>query len=301
MQQTIPHMIRDRLLQHPAKTALRRREAGGYVDISWQAMGNRIEAFGRSLLAAGIQPGDRVAIMARNSPEWVYADLAILGIGAISVPVYHTEGVVALEHIIGDSGSRLLFLQSLATADGIDERLAHLPGLEQVVLLEGHFDHPRVAPLEDFLARGAATDPALPEQRLARVRPQDTATLVYTSGTTGLPKGVILTHENILSNIRAAAPPFAIGPDDVCLSFLPLSHVFERVHGYYLMLHQSAVIAYAESIDSVPANLTEVRPTLVISVPRLYEKMFARIMERVLAGPWLKKQLFFAALRLGRA
>jgi long-chain acyl-CoA synthetase len=116
-----------------------------------------------------------------------------------------------------------------------------------------------------------------------------------------MPKGVILTHRNILANIEAAVRAFTIGPDDTCLSFLPLSHVFERVEGYYLMLHQGAVIAYAESIDTVPANLLEIRPTLVISVPRLYEKMFARIMERVLSGPWLKKQLFFGAIRVGRA
>lgn len=300
MPQTIPHMIRARVLEHPEKTALRRRVDGTYHDISWQTLGERLEDFGRGLLAAGIQAGDRVAIMARNCPEWAYADLAILTSGAISVPVYHTEGASALEHIIGDSGSRLLFLQSPLLADGLEQCLEQLPGLEQVILLEGHLDHPRVTSLARFLERGAEVRQERLEERLDRVRAGDTATLVYTSGTTGLPKGVILTHENILSNIRAVVPPFAIGPDDVCLSFLPLSHVFERVDGYYLMLHQGAVIAYAESIDTVPVNLTEVRPTVVISVPRLYEKMFARVMERVLSGPWLKKQLFFGAVKIGR-
>jgi long-chain acyl-CoA synthetase len=125
--------------------------------------------------------------------------------------------------------------------------------------------------------------------------------LIYTSGTTGLPKGVVLTHANILKNVEAVTTVFDIGPYDSCLSFLPLSHVFERVDGYYLMLLQGAVIAYAESIDTVPQDLVEVQPTIVISVPRLYEKMYARIMERVLEGSFIKKQLFFSALKIGSA
>jgi long-chain acyl-CoA synthetase len=301
MQQTLPKMIRERLRQHPAKTALRRKGEQGYEDITWQDMGGKIDRFGRSLVVMGIRPGDRVAIMARNCPEWVYADLGALSAGAITVPVYHTEGMEALEHIIIDSGSRILFLQSPLMAAGIENRLDQLPALEQVVLLEGHLDHRKVLSLEDFLARGTAATATELEERLAQTAPGDIATLVYTSGTTGLPKGAVLTHDNILSNIRAAVTLFSIGTDDVSLSFLPLSHVLERVDGYYLMLHQGAVIAYAESIDTVPLNLAEVRPTVVISVPRLYEKMFARVMERVLDGPWLKKQLFFGALKIGRA
>jgi len=301
MLQTIPTMIRDRLRQHPEKTALRRKGERGYADISWQAMGEQIELYGRSLLALGINPGDRVAIMARNCPEWVYADLGTLGAGGISVPVYHTEGMEALEHILVDSGSRVLFLQSPLLAAGIENHIDALPALEQVVLLEGHLAHPKVLPLEDFLARGTVVAATDLEERRGQIGPGDIATLVYTSGTTGLPKGAILTHENILSNVRAAVTLFPIGNEDVSLSFLPLSHVFERVDGYYLMLHQGAVIAYAESIDTVPLNLTEIKPTVVISVPRLYEKMFARIMERVLSGPWLKKQLFFGAVKIGRA
>ncbi|NIQ97704.1 MAG: AMP-binding protein, partial [Desulfuromonadales bacterium] len=130
---------------------------------------------------------------------------------------------------------------------------------------------------------------------------EDLATLVYTSGTTGTPKGAMLTHNNILSNIESCAKLFDIRESDTCLSFLPLSHIFERMAGYYFMLSKGVTIAYAENIDSVPLNLTEVRPNIVISVPRLYEKMFARVMERVLAGPWIRKQIFFTALKIGRA
>ena len=298
--QTIPTMIRDRLQRHPAKTALRRKEDGAYKDISWEAMGVQIETYARGLLALGLASGDRVAIMARNCPEWVYTDLGTLDAGGISVPVYHTEGLEALEHILTDSGSRLLFLQSPLTAAGIEGRIDHIPRLERIILLEGEIDHPKVISLKAFLSQAEPVPISAVEERRSQVGPADTATLVYTSGTTGPPKGVMLSHENILSNVRAAVSLFSIGPEDVSLSFLPLSHVFERVDGYYLMLHQGAVIAYAESIDTVPANLTEVRPTVVISVPRLYEKMFSRVMQRVLAGPWLKKQLFFGAVKIGR-
>ncbi|AMV71318.1 AMP-dependent synthetase/ligase [Desulfuromonas carbonis] len=300
MQKSIPAMVRERCQKHPEKTVLRRKDQGHYRDISWQAMGEQVDACGRSLLASGIEPGDRVAIMARNCPEWVYADLGALSAGAVTVPVYHTEGLDALEHILADSGSRVLFLQSPLTAADLETRLEHLPGLELVILLEGSLPHPRIVTLKEFLARGSEIDAAALEARLEKLTPGDLATLVYTSGTTGPPKGAMLTHENILSNVRAAVSVFPINDEDVSLSFLPLSHVFERVDGYYLMLHQGAVIAYAESIDTVPLNLTEVQPTVVISVPRLYEKMFARVMERVLNGPWLKKQLFFGAVKIGR-
>ena len=300
MEKNIPAMVREQLRKHPDKTALRRKVQGNYSDISWREMGEKIDAYGRSLLAQGIDPGDRVAIMARNCPEWVYADLGALNAGAVTVPIYHTEGLDALEHILTDSGSRVLFLQSPLTVTGLAARIEHLTSLDLIILLEGTFDHPQVITLDEFLARGADIDAVTLATRWEKLEPADVATLVYTSGTTGAPKGAILTHDNILSNIRAAVSVFPINDQDISLSFLPLSHVFERVDGYYLMLHQGAIIAYAESIDTVPLNLTEVQPTVVISVPRLYEKMFARVMERVLNGPWLRKQLFFGAVKIGR-
>jgi long-chain acyl-CoA synthetase len=301
MTQTIPRMIFEQARRFGDKTALRYKTKGHYLDISWQEFEKRIRAYALGLMALGVAPGDRVAIMSRNCPEWACADLGAMAAGAITVPVYHTEGIQALKHIIGDSGSRVLFLQSPLTAAEIVDQLDEIPSLEQVILFEDRIDLDRFLSLDQFLAGADTGDDKALEERIAGGGVEDTATIVYTSGTTGLPKGAMLTHLNILANVRDACSVFAIGPDDVCLSFLPLSHVFERVDGYYLMLHQGAVIAYAESIDTVPANLLEVRPTVVISVPRLYEKMFARVMERVLDGPWLNKQLFFGALKIGRA
>ena len=301
MKDTIPQSVLHRLDNNPTKTALRNKLGDSYGNISSQNVAERIRHYGRGLIALGINPGNRVAIMAPNSPEWVYADQGIMVIGAVTVPVYHTEGIDALLHILRDSDSRALFIRSSLMARELVEHLDQVPQLEKVILLGGGYEHERFLCLPDLLARGLPEEREELNRRLTAGKGSDIATLLYTSGTTGLPKGVELTHANILENVKAARTVFDIGPSDTCLSFLPLSHVFERIDGYYLMLLQGAIIAYAESIDTVPQNLSEVQPTIVISVPRLYEKMYARIMERVLEGPFIKKQLFFTALKIGES
>lgn len=300
MTETLPRMILRQSRRFGSRVALQRKTDGIYRDISWETLQNQIERFGRALLAGGIGPGDRIAIMSPNAPEWVYADQGIMSCGAITIPVYHTEGVGTLLHILQDSGARILFLASSVIAKDLIPHLENQPLLKQVVLFGEPVDHERFVSLDRFLATADKAEPGQLEALREKATPEDIATLVYTSGTTGPPKGAMLTHANLLSNIQSALQLFDIAEKDICLSFLPLSHIFERMAGYYLMLHQGTTIAYAENIDSVPLNLTEVRPTVMISVPRLYEKMFARIMERVLAGPWLKKQLFFSALKVGR-
>ncbi len=301
MKQTIPQNVLYRLDNNPAKTALRSKLGGSYGNISSQHVAEQIRHYGRGLLALGIAVGDRVAIMAPNSPEWVYADQGAMSVGAVTVPVYHVEGIDALLHILHDSDSRVLFIRSLLLAKELAGHLDEVPTLEKVILFGGGYESDCLLGLSDFLARGLPEEREELNRRLETGNGGDIATLLYTSGTTGLQKGVALTHTNMLENIKAALTVFDIGENDSCLSFLPLSHVFERIDGYYLMLLQGAAIAYAESIDTVPQNLTEIQPTIVISVPRLYEKMYARVMERVLEGSFIKKQLFFAALKIGEA
>ncbi|ALC15739.1 long-chain acyl-CoA synthetase (AMP-forming) [Desulfuromonas soudanensis] len=301
MSDTLARMVFNQARRFGGRTALRRKEGGSYRDIPWADVESSIRAYALALLAGEVAPGDRVAIMAPNAPEWLYADMAAMACGALSVPVYHTEGIDTLLHILRDSESRLLFLYSPLLATELAEHLDALPDLEKVVLLIGEHSHPSIFTLKEFLQEGRGENEAELEERLAAGDPEKPASIVYTSGTTGLPKGVVLSHRNFLSNIEACLQLFDIGPNDQCLSFLPLSHVFERMAGYYLMLHQGTVIAYAENFDSVPHNLAEIGPTVVISVPRLYEKMYARIMERVLAGSMVKKQLFFGALKACRS
>jgi long-chain acyl-CoA synthetase len=300
MSDTLPQMVLRQTQRLGARTALRRKEGGAFRDISWADLGDNIRNFGRALLALGLERGDRVAIMAANGPEWVYADLGTMSCGALSVPVYHTEGEKAVLHILRDSGSRFLFLQASQVTEEVVGRLAELSCLESVILLDNASRNPKAITAEEFRRLGQETPEETLERELAKGTGDNAATIVYTSGTTGTPKGVILTHDNFLSNIKACLQLFDIGANDETLSFLPLSHVFERMAGYYLMLQQGATISYAENFESVPANLQEVRPTVVISVPRLYEKMYARIMERVLSGSWPKKQIFFGALKAAR-
>jgi long-chain acyl-CoA synthetase len=300
MPETLPRAILQRCQQWQGKTALRYKSNGQYRGLSWNQMAEQILSFGRGLISLGLESGERVAILAPNSPEWVFADLGTMAAGGLSVPVYHTEGPDAALHILRDSGSRFLFIRSLSTARELLPLLGQAPLLEKLILFEQHLDDPRVIAVDAFRHAGDASADRKLQERLAAGTASDLATLIYTSGTTGPPKGVMLSHDNIQKNIEACTQRFPVGENDQCLSFLPLSHVFERVNGYYLMLMQGATIAYAESVDTVPANLQEVGPTLAISVPRLFEKMYARVMERILSGSWLKKQLFFGALALTR-
>ncbi|MGE4578567.1 MAG: long-chain fatty acid--CoA ligase [Desulfuromonadales bacterium] len=300
MTKTLPQILLDKAARRGDQEALRRKEDGQYAGISWKTLARQVRLCGRGLIHLGIQPEDKVAIMAPNCPEWVYADLGAMACGALSVPVYHTEGIDTVLYILQNSSSRVLFLYSLYIAEELAEKLDEVPHLEKIILIDDELDHPRFTSLASFLQEAEKVPESQLDERLEKGKPDEVATIVYTSGTTGPPKGVLLTHNNFLSNIEECCKRFDISDKDMCLSFLPLSHVFERMAGYYFMLYQGTVIAYAEGIDSVPANLVEVAPTVAISVPRLYEKMFARVMDRVVSGPWLKKQMFFSALNSGR-
>ncbi|RME35709.1 MAG: long-chain fatty acid--CoA ligase, partial [Deltaproteobacteria bacterium] len=295
MHRNLPQTILDLVGDRHGLVAMRTKIDGRWQDIGWLNLARQVRRFAAGLMELGIQPGDRVAIMSPNRPEWAFADLGIMACGAVTVPIYHTEGAEAAAYILDNSGSRAVFVRTFEDLRKVESRLDQLPDLEHIILIEGTADRQPVLDLKHFLPE--RVDEQAVNARMAAVAREDLATIVYTSGTTGLPKGAMLTHDNILSAVEAAAETFHISTDDSCLSFLPLSHVFERIDGYYFMLIQGATINYAESIDSVPANLQEVRPTLVISVPRMFEKMYARVMERITSGPWLKKQVFFAALK----
>lgn len=300
MNWTLPQMVVDLAGRRQGQPALRRKENGTYRAIPWNTLGAEITRFGRGLLHLGLNRGDRVALMAPNAPEWAYADLGAMAVGGVTVPIYHTEQIEAVRHILDDSGSRFLFLNSPALAARLLQQREKLPHLERLILLTGSLDHAAALGLENFLTLGEQVPLETFEKTLRAGGQEELATLIYTSGTTGLPKGVRLTHRNILTNVEECRQQFEIGPADECLSFLPLSHVFERVDGFYFMLRQGVVIAYAENFETVPANMAEVRPTIMVSVPRLYEKMYARVLDQVRAGSRLRRHLFFAALRAGR-
>ena len=286
-------------LAHDKPDALQVKVKGQYTPISSRTVGERVRRLALGLQELGIQPGERVAIFSENRPEWAIADFACLTALLTDVPLYPNLPPDQAAYILNDSGSVAIFVSDAAQAAKIAEVRGKCTQLRHVITFaaEPHAgaDH-TIAEVE---ARGAAVDD---EERRARyrqyalaVKPDDLATLIYTSGTTGEPKGVMLTHDNLYSNVMLAAVQIPFAGKDVCLSFLPLSHIFERMAGHYLMFQVGCSIAYAESMDTVPIDMQTVRPTIVLSVPRLYEKMYARVLENALSGGAVKKRIFFWA------
>jgi len=276
-------------------------------DGTWRAFSSAdfrraVDELSVGLQALGLEPGDRVAILAENRPEWAFADLAALTAAAVDVPIYATLTAPQVFYILKDSQAKVAFVSGAAQAKKIADVRAQVPGLVHVVSMD---DPPPAGTLSlaEVRDRGRAVlagDPAAAGARLRAVRADDVATLIYTSGTTGEPKGVMLTHHNIVSNVEAAIAAFPVfGPGDVALSFLPLCHIFERMAGYYMMLARGVTIAYAEGVEAVPANMLEVRPTVMCCVPRLYEKMHARILEKVAGEPALRRRIFHWGLQVG--
>jgi long-chain acyl-CoA synthetase len=282
---------------------LKVKRAGEWRDISSEEFRRAVEEVSMGLRALGVEKGDRVALLSENRPEWAYADLASLCAGAVDVPIYPNLPAAQVLYILNDSQAKVALVSTPAQTRKLAEVRDKATHLRHVI----RFDEPpmeRTMSLDELRAKGAATlatDRDAVKRRALEVQPDDLATLIYTSGTTGDPKGVMLLHSNIVSNVQGALDTFAdFGAGDVALSFLPLCHIFERMGGHYLLLQQGVTIAYAESVEKVPANMTEVRPTLMLSVPRLYEKMYARVNEKVAADSPLKQRIFRWALGVGR-
>jgi long-chain acyl-CoA synthetase len=289
---------------HRRPDHLKHKVAGQWRDISSDEFRRAVEETSLGLRALGVEKGDRVALLSENRPEWAVADLATLGAAAVVVPIYATLTAPQALYILNDSEAKVLFVSTPTQLQKVREIRAQAACLRQLVCFDPSAAGPDVIALDDLRARGRealAADPQAVRRRAAEARPDDLATLVYTSGTTGEPKGVMLSHRNIVSNVESSKQIFMeFGPKDVALSFLPLSHIFERMAGYYMMLASGSTIAYAESVEQVPANMAEVRPTVMCSVPRLYEKMYARINDKVASDPPARQKIFRWAIGVGR-
>ncbi|PWT93792.1 MAG: long-chain fatty acid--CoA ligase [Acidobacteria bacterium] len=276
---------------------------GVYANISAKEVLETIESLSAYLQKLGVAKGDRVGILAETRAEWAYADMAILSAGAITVPIYSTLPAKQAEYIIKDSEMQTLFVSTEAHLKKIQEIAAEIPFLKTIIL----FDSPAQMPagiqiIADCIKEGKEhlkSDPEMVRKRVAEIKPDDVFTFVYTSGTTGEPKGVMLTHNNIISNITSIIIYFQFKQDDLVLSFLPLSHVFERMAGYYSMLYVGCTIAYAESVETIARNMLEVRPTLFLSVPRVYEKFYQRIMDNGAALTGISRKMFDWGMKVG--
>jgi len=283
--------------------AMRVKRNGAWVALSFADLLNQVQAFSVGLVELGVRPGDRVAILSENRPEWAVTDFACLAARCADVPVYPTLPAHQIEYILRDSGAVAVCCSSAAQLAKITEIRGTLPALKTIVVYDEAAATGGALGYEALLARGRAALGKYPSWRTdaLAVTPDDLATLIYTSGTTGDPKGVMLTHGNITSNVVAGVQVLDLRPTDECLSFLPLSHIFERMAGHYCMTHKGAIINYATSIEAVSVEMGELRPTVVISVPRLYEKIYARVLENAMAGSPLKQKIFLWAKRVGEA
>ncbi len=283
--------------------ALSQKIDGAYRSISYETFGTRVRNLAMGLAAIGINAGDKVAILSENRPEWAYCDFAALSLGAIDVPIYSTLIPGQIEYILNDSEAKVIFVSDRNQLDKILEIFPNLPHLEHII----HFDkleinREHVASFESILENGADFDDQHPDYFLNSVNhiePNSPASIIYTSGTTGEPKGVVLSHRNFLSNIEGGIATLNVMESDRLLSFLPLSHVLERTAGFYAPVYMGACIAYAESVELVAQNIAEIKPTIMISVPRLFEKMHARILENAQAGSAIKKMIFSWSQKIG--
>jgi long-chain acyl-CoA synthetase len=279
------------------------KSGGSWRPISSADFVARIRDVALGLRVAGLRAGDRVALLSENRPEWTMADYAILCAGAVTVPIYPTLLADQIEFILRDSGARGVMVSS---ADHLGKILAirpRLPDLSEVVVFDAPSSMPAGARAwSDVATAGAAArerDPRAADV-LDAAAPGDLASIIYTSGTTGQPKGVMLTHANFVHNVTASCDSIPFRVDDVCLSILPLSHVYERMVEY-CYLHRGATIAYAESIDAVAPALVEVRPTIACGVPRLIEKMHLRIIDAGSVLPAPRRLIFNWAMAVARA
>ncbi len=278
---------------------MRSKIDGRWTDLSYRELQEKVRGLSLGLLELGVKPGEHVAILSENRPDWAMADLATLAARCADVPIYPTIPPNQIEYILKDSGATALFVSSRLQLDKIRQIRGNLPNLRHVIAFDTGLSGDGVLALDAVIRQGqqAATRHTEWEREARSIKPDDLATLIYTSGTTGDPKGVMLTHGNIASNVVGGLTMLQLRDTDECLSFLPLSHIFERMAGHYCMLYAGSIINYATSIDTVSAEMGERHPTVVLSVPRLYEKIYARVLEGALSGSVVKKNIFFWAKR----
>jgi long-chain acyl-CoA synthetase len=297
---TLDGLFRERVKRTPGAVAYRHfnEQHGNWRDYTWGQIDHQVARWQLALEREGLQPGDRVAVMLRNCPEWVIFDQAALGLGLVVVPLYTQDRPENVAYILQSAGCKLLLFEDLGQWQGLQEVRDQLAGLVRMLAvnaLPGTTNEPRLKWIGDWLPDEGGESRHVPKD------PSALATIVYTSGTTGRPKGVMLSHHNILSNAAACLSVMVPGPDDVFLSFLPLSHTLERTCGYYLAVMTGAATAYARSIPQLAEDLQAIRPTLLISVPRIYERVHAAIRARLAEGPAWRRKLFDLAVEIGYA
>jgi long-chain acyl-CoA synthetase len=301
---SVPGLCLSAALKHAKSDALNHKIGTEWSNISADTFVERVRNVALGLAEFGIKPGDRIALLSENRPEWSIADLAILSLGAINVPIYTTQAVDQIRYILTDSGARAIFISNRKLFRHARKALEGLDFLEKIIFfddLDGD-DIERSTTLESLEKNGqerAINKPAAFGAYLRAIRPDDLATIIYTSGTTGEPKGVMLTHRNFVSNVLSIVGGLPISSSDIALSVLPLSHIFERT-GFYIFCYAGVSVYYTASFDQVADNLREVRPTVMTAVPRLFEKVYHKIVKKGFSQKGWKRRVFVRSLAVGQ-
>ncbi|KAF0135944.1 MAG: long-chain acyl-CoA synthetase [Xanthobacteraceae bacterium] len=293
--------------QRADRVAVRQKDFGLWKETSWARMGAIVREIGMGLVALGLKPGEVVSILANTRQEWSFADYGIICAGGVSNGIYPTDAPTQCEYLLTDSASRFVVVEDEEQLDKILTVRPDVPSLAKIIVIEteglAHFSDPQVMTLDDLreLGRKAdAADPAEWGRRLAARGPDDLAILVYTSGTTGKPKGAMITHRNILSAIAVISnESIRQNEDDQRMAFLPLCHVAERVGGQFLALYSGATLNFVENPETVPDNVREIAPTIFFAVPRIWEKFYSAVMIRLKEATGLQRALYGWAIAQG--
>ncbi len=303
---TLDGLLRERVKRTPDAVAYRDYNAqhANWREYTWAQINHQVARWQAALEKDGLKAGDRVAVMLRNSPEWVIFDQAALGLGLVVVPLYTQDRPDNVAYILNDSGCKVLLFGTTEQWRTFDEVRGQLGGLTRILTVEplgadAGAPDARVTDIAHWLSVDGS--PAGSETKHVSRNAGELATIVYTSGTTGRPKGVMLSHLNILSNAYAGLQRLTVQSTDSFLSFLPLSHTFERTCGYYLTIMCGATVSYSRGIPQLGEDLQTIRPTMLISVPRIYERIWGAIRAKLDEGSPLKKKLFMTAVDVGYA
>jgi len=303
-EKTLIEVFRNRVAASADRVALREKREGRWVDITWREVESWVDDLAVGFVELGLNRKEAVGIISTNRPEWMYLDHAVMAAGGFLVPVYPTLLADDVAYILNHCEARFVIVENTGQLDKVLKVRSELPRLERVILLDGDAgDDPFVMKLEQLAELGRAKRPDGLEEvkrRESEVGPDDIATIIYTSGTTGLPKGVLLSHSNILFSIHATDKVIDANEDDETVSYLPLAHALERVGGHFMGVYAGIITNYAESLDRLSENIREVRPTILLCVPRVIEKVYARIAAAVESSGLLKRMLVSWALGTGR-
>jgi long-chain acyl-CoA synthetase len=303
---TLPGCLLHWAAVRPNAVALREKEFGVWREINWREYADDVAAVGRMLWELGVREGDHVAILSDNRHEWLYADLAAQGIGARSVGVYQTNPPADVAYVLKHSAAKVLFCEDQEQVDKVVEVARDTPALQKVVVFDPRgtrgYEDSRLLPWDEFLAGGRALLDGQPqwfEEQIQKLSPGEAAMVVYTSGTTGSPKGALISSRNALAGADSALPLLGVSDKDIILSYLPLCHVAEKIFSLFIPLAAGCIVHFGESIETIRSDLAEVSPTVFLGVPRIWEKMHASVTLKMQDSSWLKRTLYKLCLRWG--